>query len=281
MRRTIAVSIALLVMGCSETKVMAPITGSANPVIVVGSETFYVKGASYGPTWDEVSDTGCGGPLFSWTQDSTRWVFTSGDTTWVHGQKYAQSGCALGTENSGGANYVGGTADIVASRPSICVTVCTYAVQIIADQSSSGNVNHLLPSATLQVCANPYMSSSFRFVQWNIRRDNNSVYQDYNRCLERSASVDEYEYEAIFKVCVWDGPAGRCDNDGWCTDPWNNSVSCEGQQFSMRLNAPERLAVSLPNSTRQSQFPRFARREAGNNQMVFAYIDRRRFHRVG
>lgn len=138
MRRTIAVSIALLVMGCSETKVMAPITGSANPVIVVGSETFYVKGASYGPTWDEVSDTGCGGPLFSWTQDSTRWVFTSGDTTWVHGQKYAQSGCALGTENSGGANYVGGTADIVASRPSICVTVCTYAVQIIADQSSSG-----------------------------------------------------------------------------------------------------------------------------------------------
>ena len=121
-------------MGCAETPVIAPLGSAPRPVIVVGTETFYVKGASYGPTWDEISDSGCGTVLREQTADSATWVYSTGDTTKVYSSKYDPApypyGCAIGTESDGGANYVGGTADIVATRPAVCPN-CVFGVQVV------------------------------------------------------------------------------------------------------------------------------------------------------
>jgi hypothetical protein len=280
MARVAFVSVALLSIACSDQQVILPISGLPSPAIVLGPEAFYIKGASYGPDWDEVSDYGCGSPLFSWSQDSTRWVYGTADTTWVYSSKYDRAGCVIGTENAGGANYVGGTADIVASLGYSCEMLCLKGTQIIADQSSLGELNHVLTSATLQVCANPFMSGNFRFVQWNIRRDDNSIYQDYNRCFDRDANVAEYEYEAIFKVCLWSGWEGRCTNDITCTDPWNNAVSCEGQQFSLRLDLPGRFGTPTLSRKRQSNFGVRAAQIPASNPTVRAIASRRQLLRI-
>jgi hypothetical protein len=248
MVRVAFAAVALVLIGCSERQIMAPLVGSPNPVLILGTEEFLLLGASFGATWDEQSGGGCGSPTYQFSQDSTRWVLTSTDTTWVYKSKNDRVGCTIGTENQGGANYAGGTADIVAMPPTPCCS--PSAVQIVADQSNSALLSHVMSSATIQVCANPYISSGFRFVQWNIRRDNQTMYQDYNRCFERNANVNEYEYQAIFKICLWDGWSGRCTNDIQCEDPWNNTVSCEGQGQFAFVPMDRRWLVWEPNVLR-------------------------------